>query len=99
MRFSAFALPLALLAPLAPVAPAWAETSARTITVTGEGQVSAVPDMATVTLGVMSDADTACYHSNPDVKPPEGAMEQTRDVIIAGGSLYTVGEILSHTGN
>ena len=37
---------------------AWAEEVAR-ITVTGEGRVAAVPDMATVTLGVSAQAETA----------------------------------------
>ena len=36
-----------------------AETPPATIAVTGEGQVEAAPDMATVSLGVQTDADTA----------------------------------------
>ncbi len=37
---------------------AWAEDSQR-ITITGEGQVEAAPDMATITLGVSAEAETA----------------------------------------
>ena len=36
-----------------------AETPPATISVTGEGQVEAAPDMATVAVGVQTDADTA----------------------------------------
>ena len=39
--------------------PALAETSARQITVTGEGHVETVPDMATITLGVSHRAKEA----------------------------------------
>ena len=40
-------------------APVMAETAQATISVTGEGQVEVAPDMATVTLGVSTDGDTA----------------------------------------
>lgn len=36
-----------------------AETPPATISVTGEGRIEAAPDMATVSLGVQTDADTA----------------------------------------
>jgi hypothetical protein len=39
--------------------PAFAEDAARRITVTGTGHVDAAPDLATITLGVTSDATTA----------------------------------------
>ncbi|WP_333683661.1 SIMPL domain-containing protein [Pontibaca methylaminivorans] len=38
---------------------AWAEDMTRQITVTGEGRVEAVPDMATISLGVTSQAEEA----------------------------------------
>ena len=58
------ALALALAAALAaPALPARADTAAaalpRTIVVTGEGRAEAVPDMATVTLGMTAEAPTA----------------------------------------
>lgn len=91
MRFSAFALPLALLAPLAPVAPAWAEPATRTITVTGEGQVSAVPDMATVTLGVMSDADTAGAALTANSDQLRGVLDRLAAAGIAEKDIQTTG--------
>lgn len=39
--------------------PAFADEMPPLITVTGDGQVQAAPDMATVTMGVTNDADTA----------------------------------------
>lgn len=52
--FSIFTIILALSG------PAWAaEAGPATITVTGEGQVEAAPDMATVSLGVTTEGDTA----------------------------------------
>ncbi|MCA0870280.1 SIMPL domain-containing protein [Seohaeicola saemankumensis] len=50
--------------------PALAETSARQITVTGEGRVETVPDMATITLGVSHRA-----------KEARTAMAQTSDSV------------------
>lgn len=52
--FSIFTVILALSGPALA-----AETGPATITVTGEGQVEAVPDMATVSLGVTTEGDTA----------------------------------------
>lgn len=40
-------------------APVWAEDARALITVSGEGTVEVAPDMATLSLGVMSDGDTA----------------------------------------
>ena len=40
-------------------APAWAEAAQATISVTGEGHVEVAPDMATVSLGVTTEGDTA----------------------------------------
>lgn len=55
MRFAALALALCLAA-----APALAqETTARQITVTGSAEAQAVPDLATITAGVETRADTA----------------------------------------
>lgn len=52
-------LPLAFALPLAIAAPALAETEARHITVTGEGQVAAAPDMGLISLGVTVEAESA----------------------------------------
>jgi uncharacterized protein YggE len=53
----ALALFAALSAALS--APAFAEPPVPTLTVSGEGRVSVAPDMATVTVGVVTEADTA----------------------------------------
>jgi uncharacterized protein YggE len=50
---------IALAAGLCLTGPALAESPDRLITVTGEGRAEAVPDMATVSLGVTSEARTA----------------------------------------
>jgi len=49
----------ALLALLACVAPPAIAQQARHMTVTGKGSVEAVPDLATITLGVSHEAETA----------------------------------------
>lgn len=54
MRVLALAPLLALIA-----LPALAEAPAATISVNGQGQVQAAPDMATISLGVTANADTA----------------------------------------
>ena len=41
------------------VNPVWADVPLRQITVTGQGVVEAVPDMATITVGVTTEAKTA----------------------------------------
>lgn len=48
--------PLALVGSLLSPAAIFAETAPRTIAVSGEGEVSVVPDMATVSLGVLIEA-------------------------------------------
>lgn len=62
-----FLLILALAAPL----PAWAEAQ-RLLTVTGSAEVQAVPDMATVSIGTRTEAQTA-----------RGAMDATAAAIAA----------------
>ncbi|MGO4915724.1 SIMPL domain-containing protein [Pseudogemmobacter sp. W21_MBD1_M6] len=53
MRFTILALAMMM------AFPAFAEDAARRITVTGTGRVDAAPDLATISLGVTSDAVTA----------------------------------------
>lgn len=53
----ALTLAAALAMPLA--APAWAETTVATITVTGTGTVQAAPDLATLMIGVTTQGETA----------------------------------------
>lgn len=62
---------LAAVALVASVLPVLAETKGQ-ITVTGEGRVFAVPDMAVITMGASAEAETA-----------KGAMDQTSDITAA----------------
>lgn len=57
--FFSRALLVALVLPLVAADPVRAHDNQRQITVTGEGQVAAVPDMATITLGVIHEAKDA----------------------------------------
>lgn len=52
-------LPLTLAALLAPVATLAAAEERPTVTMTGEGRSFAAPDMATISLGVVAEAETA----------------------------------------
>lgn len=57
---AALCLSLALPVTMGAALPAWAEDhQAGTISVTGEGRAEASPDLATVTLGVTTQGDTA----------------------------------------
>lgn len=55
---TAFALTTALTLPMTAPVAAWAE-AAGTITVTGSATISVVPDLATLSLGVTTQGDTA----------------------------------------
>ncbi|MFN3645060.1 MAG: SIMPL domain-containing protein [Gemmobacter sp.] len=59
MRFTTAAILAAMLAAPLAALPARAEAPAPRITVTGEGRTETAPDMATVSLGVQTRADTA----------------------------------------
>lgn len=72
---------LAVVIAVALAGPAMAETVERRITVTGEGQVQAVPDMATLMLGVTHEAEVA-----------KAAMAATSDAVARVlGRLQTAG--------
>ncbi|MCA8878419.1 MAG: SIMPL domain-containing protein [Rhodobacteraceae bacterium] len=58
-----------------------ASAAERTITVTGEGQVAAAPDLATVRLGVAVRADSA----RAAVTGMSDAMQQVMDAVTAAG--------------
>ncbi len=66
-----------------------ADTSAPRITVTGEGQVEAVPDMATVSLGVTTEAATAAAAMVANSAELERVMERLRRVGIKQRDLQT----------
>lgn len=61
---------MAAILAMAATGPAMAESTSRQITVTGEGRIEAVPDMATITLGVTHEATEA-----------KAAMDATSDAV------------------
>ncbi len=73
---SLFAL-FAVLMLAVPLAPARAEDAAR-ITVTGEGRVDARPDMATVSLGVVTEGETAAEAMAANAIQLSAVLEQLR---------------------
>jgi len=88
MKMLIAALVLVLAGPLA------AQDVARRIIVTGEGRVEAAPDMATVTLGVVSEGDTAAEAMTGNSAALSAVLDELaragiekRDVQTAGLSL------------
>ncbi|GAA0288270.1 SIMPL domain-containing protein [Rhodovulum strictum] len=86
---------LALLVILAGLAlPAAAETPAR-LTVTGQGVAEAVPDMATITLGVTHEAETAEAAMNRVSAELAAVLDSLRAAGIDPRDLQTAGLSLS----
>lgn len=71
--------------------PAWAQAQddARRITVLGEGRVEAVPDMATLSLGVVSEARTAREAIDENSGSMAAVLERLRSEGIAETDLQT----------
>lgn len=89
MRFllaAAFTV-LALAAP--------AQEAPRAITVSGEGEVSAVPDMAIVTVGAQSEADTAAEALSATSAAVAAALEVLEAAGVEGRDIQTSGISLS----
>jgi len=59
------------------------------LTVTGQGQVASVPDMATVTLGVTSEARTAAEALDQTSSATAAILEQLRSVGIGARDMQT----------
>lgn len=86
------ALPLAALACLALAMPLRAETQmVPTITVTGEGNVEAAPDIATIQLGVTSTGKTAAEALAANNAAMEAVMARLTAAGIAARDLQTTG--------
>jgi uncharacterized protein len=77
-----------------PLAPARAEDAAR-ITVTGEGRVDARPDMATVTLGVVTEGETAAEAMAANAIQLSAVLEQLRASGLEERDIQTSGLSLS----
>lgn len=99
--FHAFALPALALAASLALAPAAhaADDAPRTITITGEGEVTAVPDIAYIDTGVVTDGKTAAEAlaanteaMNEVFKGLEEAGIEKRDMQTSQFSVYPVYE-------
>lgn len=71
--------------------PAWAETAPATISVTGEGTVEIAPDMATVNLGVTTEADTAAAALKANSEGIAAALARLKAAGIADRDIQTSG--------
>jgi len=98
MRFTFRLLAAVLMAtPLLPMSapPLWAQSvgqsPAATITLTGEGEVSAAPDMATISIGVMTEGKTAAEAMAANSAQLAQVLENLRAAGIADRDLQTSG--------
>ena len=71
--------------------PAAAETAPATIAVTGEGKVDMAPDMAMLSLGVMTQADTAAAALKANSEGLSGALDRLKAAGIEGRDIQTSG--------
>ena len=71
--------------------PAAAETAPATIAVTGEGKVEMAPDMAMLSLGVMTQADTAAAALKANSDGLSGALDRLKAAGIEGRDIQTSG--------
>jgi uncharacterized protein len=85
-----FPLAMALVAGAALAAPVLAQTPAQ-ITVTGEGQVEAAPDMATMTLGVTTEGPTPAEAMAANSSQLAAVLERLRGAGISDQDLQTTG--------
>lgn len=69
--------------------PVWAEDGARQITVVGHGQVEMVPDMATITVGVVSQGKTAADALDENSAALSKVLALFKDVGIEGRDIQT----------
>ena len=83
------ALLVAFMIPLLAGNPARAEETQRQITVTGEGQVAATPDMATITLGVIHQAKTARLAMDAMSEATAKVLQNLGDLGIAPSDMQT----------
>jgi len=91
MRYPAFLTALALAVSLTPLAAASADSPPATLSVTGEGHVDLAPDMATVTLGVQTGADTARAALSQNSDAVAAMMKRLSDAGIEGRDIQTSG--------
>lgn len=83
------------LAPVLSASPAWAEAPLATISVTGEGRVDLVPDVALVSLGMTSTGATALEAMTSNSAQMEKLLAALAAEGIAPGDVQTGGLSLS----
>ncbi|MEL6645381.1 MAG: SIMPL domain-containing protein [Pseudomonadota bacterium] len=71
--------------------PGVAQDMARVITVTGEGRIEAVPDMATIRLGVMSEGRTAREAIDANSRAMAGVLGRIEAAVVAARDVQTQG--------
>ncbi len=89
--FPATAVALLTACSAAPEAAAQNSNTARTITVSGEGRASAVPDMAVISIGVQSDGDTAAAALRQNSTTMKATIDKLKDLGVANKDIQTSG--------
>ena len=92
LRIASVLLGLALLCPLGSTAQAGPdETSTRSITVTGTGEVAAAPDLAVVHFAVETEAETAASAATRNAETVEAVLTALRQHLGADDRVTTTG--------
>lgn len=84
-----FPLPLILALAVSTAAPALAAEAGRTITVTGQGTALAVPDMATISLGVVTEAPGAREAIDANSRAMAGVIDRLRSLGVEERDMQT----------
>ena len=85
------ALAFANLAPFSTAAAAEDEPNPRLLSLTGEGEVTAAPDMAVLSLGVISEDRTARQALSANTRAMTALVEAMKKAGVAPGDLQTSG--------
>jgi hypothetical protein len=75
----------------APQAAAQNETPLRTITVNGEGEVSAAPDMAVISIGVQTEADSAAEALRTNSAAMRATIDKLKELGVEDRDIQTSG--------
>ncbi len=75
--------------------PVWADAQLRQITVTGQGAIEAAPDMATITVGVTTEAKTAVDALEKNSTATSAVLDRLSALSIDGRDLQTSNLTLS----
>ena len=90
---------LAMSASVISASAALADSPLRTITVTGDASIARAPDMATVTIGVTSTAETAAEALAANSKSMEAVIARLKESGVAAADLQTSGLSVSPNYN